>query len=537
VKKKVNVRILSILCVIAVCLSLIPVVGAYTGVSEWAEESIAAMEELGLVPERMADNDLRLPITREEMCYVVMAAYEKYMGEVDAPEEPEPFTDTQDEVVAKAYGLGLVSGYPDGTFQPDAALTRQEFFNLCHRALLAFGWIPAQEDFSDLEEFVDKAQIADWALESTQAMVGIGVVYGKSDNTIVPRQDTTSEEALALFYRTYTYMMQWDVDVKDSFENVSDWAAENVAEMMRLALVPSTLLGTDLTASISRGDMCRMALLAYKKVKDDDLSYMEIPESPFSDTEDPDIILGYYMGLISGFPDGTFRPEDSITREQIFAITVNFLRALDYPFDDNRLIDLDSYPDGAAINEYARPATRLLLSLGILQGSTSGELMPRSETSRQEAMSFFLRAYHYMVKYLDDLYQDFQPEVPSEAQALVDFALNYVGYPYTWGGVSPETGFDCTGLVYYVYKQFGYTLHRTHQWEDGVEVPITDLQLGDIMIFSSTGSMDNITHVGLYIGDDLFLHAANTNRGVVVDSVFSSYCQNGLVSARRIIFE
>ncbi len=152
-------------------------------------------------------------------------------------------------------------------------------------------------------------------------------------------------------------------------------------------------------------------------------------------------------------------------------------------------------------------------------------------------MSFFLRAYHYMVKYLDDLYQDFQPEVPSEAQALVDFALNYVGYPYTWGGTSPETGFDCTGLVYYVYKQFGYTLHRTHQWEDGVEVPITDLQLGDIMIFSSTGSMDNITHVGLYIGDDLFLHAANTNRGVVVDSVFSSYCQNGLVSARRIIFE
>ena len=192
-KKKVNVRILSILCVIAVCLSLIPVVGAYTGVSEWAEESIAAMEEMGLVPERMADNDLRLPITREEMCYVVMAAYEKYMGEVDAPEEPEPFTDTQDEVVAKAYGLGLVSGYPDGTFQPDAALTRQEFFNLCHRALLAFGWIPAQEDFSDLEEFVDKAQIADWALESTQAMVGIGVVYGKSDNTIaIPSTVTRS---------------------------------------------------------------------------------------------------------------------------------------------------------------------------------------------------------------------------------------------------------------------------------------------------------------------------------------------------------
>ena len=109
-----------------------------------------------------------------------------------------------------------------------------------------------------------------------------------------------------------------------------------------------------------------------------------------------------------------------------------------------------------------------------------------------------------------------------------------MGYPYVWGGKSPSTGFDCSGLVYYVYKQFGYSIHRIagDQAGDGVHVDPDDLQPGDILCFYS--SADYIGHSAIYIGNGLFVHAANSRTGVVISDLSGYYSARGF-EARRIV--
>ncbi len=121
-----------------------------------------------------------------------------------------------------------------------------------------------------------------------------------------------------------------------------------------------------------------------------------------------------------------------------------------------------------------------------------------------------------------------------EGRQVADFALQFVGYNYCWGGASPETGFDCSGLVYYTYKNFGYTLNRVacDQAQNGVHVEPSDLQPGDILCFYSGGSY--IGHVGIYIGDGKFVHAANSSTGVIISELSGYYADRGY-EARRII--
>lgn len=122
----------------------------------------------------------------------------------------------------------------------------------------------------------------------------------------------------------------------------------------------------------------------------------------------------------------------------------------------------------------------------------------------------------------------------SAAQAVVDTAMAQIGVPYTWGGTSPETGFDCSGLVYYAYGQNGYSLNRVAQnmYYNGVDVDLNDLQPGDILLFGS--SIYNIWHAALYIGNGNFVHAPYSGATVSVQSISSTYGMR-LVAARRIV--
>ena len=99
-----------------------------------------------------------------------------------------------------------------------------------------------------------------------------------------------------------------------------------------------------------------------------------------------------------------------------------------------------------------------------------------------------------------------------------------------------ELGFDCSGFVYYVYNSVGYSLARTcsSQAKSGVSVAKADLQPGDLVFFNNT-SDGSIGHVGIYVGSGNFIHAANTTRGVVIDTINSGYYYTYYYSARRII--
>lgn len=120
------------------------------------------------------------------------------------------------------------------------------------------------------------------------------------------------------------------------------------------------------------------------------------------------------------------------------------------------------------------------------------------------------------------------------AKAL-ELAKQYLGVPYVYGGTSPS-GFDCSGLVYYVYKQLGYTLNRTAHGmlSNGVAVDRANLLPGDIIMFKRAGS-SYVHHVGLYVGDGMMIHSPQTGDVVKYTPINSGYYNSCYYTARRII--
>ena len=118
---------------------------------------------------------------------------------------------------------------------------------------------------------------------------------------------------------------------------------------------------------------------------------------------------------------------------------------------------------------------------------------------------------------------------------IAAYALKYLGTPYKWGGSSPTTGFDCSGFVSYVFSQFGYTTSRVANdvLSDGVHVDPADLQPGDVLCFYSGNNYCG--HVGIYVGDNLFVHAANSAIGVVTTDLSTGYYASRGYEIRRII--
>lgn len=120
-------------------------------------------------------------------------------------------------------------------------------------------------------------------------------------------------------------------------------------------------------------------------------------------------------------------------------------------------------------------------------------------------------------------------------QTFARQALAYRGRPYIMGSASPSRGFDCSGLIYFMLRQRGYNPPRTAAGLShyGVSVPRNQLQPGDIILFANTYKR-GISHVGIYMGNNNFVHAANPRRGVSTDSLSSRYYSGKYWGARRI---
>lgn len=122
----------------------------------------------------------------------------------------------------------------------------------------------------------------------------------------------------------------------------------------------------------------------------------------------------------------------------------------------------------------------------------------------------------------------------ANGQAIVNKAKQYLGVPYVYGGASPS-GFDCSGLVYYVLRSLGYSPYRTpaDQYSQGTYVSKANLQPGDIVFFHGTYT-SGISHVGIYAGNGQFIHAPNSRSVVSYADLTSGYWTNHYYGARRM---
>lgn len=124
-----------------------------------------------------------------------------------------------------------------------------------------------------------------------------------------------------------------------------------------------------------------------------------------------------------------------------------------------------------------------------------------------------------------------------DRKKLLEDAKFFKGGKYVWGGTSPK-GFDCSGYVQYLYKKHHVDLPRTAwaQSKKGTQVDLAHLQKGDLLFFLTDKKRGiPVTHVGIYLGNGKFIHAASRKKGIIISPIDHGYYASKFVSARRVV--
>lgn len=127
----------------------------------------------------------------------------------------------------------------------------------------------------------------------------------------------------------------------------------------------------------------------------------------------------------------------------------------------------------------------------------------------------------------------FNSQLASQTTNLVDYAKTLLGTPYRAGGATPS-GFDCSGFMYYVFKNAGIDLPRSSKDMATVGQRITksELQVGDMVFFAHSGT--RINHVGMYVGNGKFIHSPSSGKTVEITALDGYYWKDRFITARRV---
>ena len=127
----------------------------------------------------------------------------------------------------------------------------------------------------------------------------------------------------------------------------------------------------------------------------------------------------------------------------------------------------------------------------------------------------------------------------SKGEQIVNYAKQFLGTPYVYGGTNLNSGVDCSGFIYSVYKYFGISLNRssTAMASNGVPIDKSQLQVGDLVFFDTTGINDGgISHVGIYMGNGKYIHASSGKEYcVTISDLNNSYAKSTYVTSRRVL--
>jgi hypothetical protein len=185
----------------------------YSDASTWAENELKKANELGLIPEILNGVDMTQSISREEFCELAVLLYEKVTENNAVAVSPNPFTDTTNEQILKAYALGITNGTSATLFSPKTLINREQCAAMLFRTIKA---IAPTADYSieGVKDFPDQKEISAWAVQATKYMSRLGIVKGNSEGYFMPKATTTAqiaakygmaarEAAIAMVVRTY----------------------------------------------------------------------------------------------------------------------------------------------------------------------------------------------------------------------------------------------------------------------------------------------------------------------------------------------
>ena len=386
------------------------------------------------------------------------------------------------------------------------SITREEF---CELAVNLYEKLTG-EDMIDpgISPFSDTDSVA-----VAQAYI-YGIVSGTGDDTFTPNRLVTREEMAKMLVSTLTASEVAfdlsdgydDADVMNAFadgDEVSSWAKPAVITMLNYSLMS----GVDSYSFAPLGSTTREQAIAsvnrsYNKFSDTDYSLAlpeitlpedgaEIEEGDFSVAWTPIYSAYAYHVIIKDSTAGSVLLSDVYDGNEVTIEGGSLVADRDYSITVGAVL-----ADGSEV--YSLPVDFRYKSKAPMSNSEYTATYPA-------------------------------------ANSLIDTADDYLGVPYLWGGTTPS-GFDCSGFVQYVCNLNGISIPRVADDQlhgPGAYISSRDqLEPGDLVFF---GSGDYASHVGMYVGDGMFIHAPHTGDVVKYTSIDSSYYQSRFIGARRVI--
>lgn len=185
----------------------------YSAASNWAKTELQKASDLELIPDILKGADMTKPITREEFCELAVLLYEKTTGESAEAVSPNPFTDTTNAQILKAFKIGITTGTSATKFSPKVLINREQCAAMLFRAIKA---ISPDGDYSivGVNDFPDQKFISAYAVNATKYMSKIKIITGDAKGYFMPKATTsaqeaagygmaTREQAIAMTVRTY----------------------------------------------------------------------------------------------------------------------------------------------------------------------------------------------------------------------------------------------------------------------------------------------------------------------------------------------
>lgn len=287
--------------------------------------------------------------------------------------------------------------------------------------------------------------------------------------------------------------------------------------------------GTTDAAPLTRKDLCIQIMDSYRALTgltNDDLGE---PIRVFTDTDSTDVLYACQLDLIEGKVPGIFAPCGIVSREEFWVAAANLLELLGYPCSNENSPDLRVCEDSTSVSDHTAQSVEILLSIEAIAADADSTLNSDGTITAVEA--------EQTLQQIAAAYTSWLTPPRFLGEEVAEYALNYVGCRYVRGGQGPNK-FDCSGFVYYVYKHFGYKLNpgARNQWsllDNTIEK--SDLLPGDLVFFSNNGRSSGIFHVGIYIGNDQFVHAANSRKGLIVTDMDDDWYSRRYLGAKRAI--
>lgn len=165
----------------------------YESASEWAIPELEKAYDADLIPEMLKGLDMKKSISREEFAELAVQLYEKSTGKAILVTKANPFTDTSNGQILKAYQAGITAGTSDTTFSPDTLISREQCATMLYRAIKAIA-PNADYGIAGIEDFPDQAHISTWAIEGTKYMSKLGIILGNTQGEFMPKPLTKDQE-------------------------------------------------------------------------------------------------------------------------------------------------------------------------------------------------------------------------------------------------------------------------------------------------------------------------------------------------------